>query len=86
MTNGTFAESNPYVLLMLLQNLLVVAALKYDGTSIGKIYELGGPEVFTAQELVICHYLFIFFFLSFLFNSMNNKKLVGENKEEKTVE
>ncbi|KAH7577726.1 hypothetical protein JRO89_XS01G0291100 [Xanthoceras sorbifolium] len=29
----------------------VVAALKDDGTSMGKIYELGGPEVFTVHEL-----------------------------------
>ncbi|KAK6940598.1 NAD-dependent epimerase/dehydratase [Dillenia turbinata] len=29
----------------------IVAALKDDGTSIGKIYELGGPEVFTVYEL-----------------------------------
>ncbi|KAF7804592.1 NADH dehydrogenase [ubiquinone] 1 alpha subcomplex subunit 9, mitochondrial-like [Senna tora] len=29
----------------------LVAALKDDGTSMGKIYELGGPEVFTVQEL-----------------------------------
>ncbi|CAI0385911.1 unnamed protein product [Linum tenue] len=31
----------------------VVAALKDDGTSMGKIYELGGPEIFTMHELVI---------------------------------
>ncbi|XP_068659850.1 NADH dehydrogenase [ubiquinone] 1 alpha subcomplex subunit 9, mitochondrial isoform X1 [Aristolochia californica] len=29
----------------------VVASLKDDGTSKGKIYELGGPEVFTIHEL-----------------------------------
>ncbi|EXB46030.1 hypothetical protein L484_015891 [Morus notabilis] len=29
----------------------IVAALKDDGTSMGKIYELGGPEVFTVHEL-----------------------------------
>ncbi|CAI0386234.1 unnamed protein product [Linum tenue] len=29
----------------------VVAALKDDGTSMGKIYELGGPEIFTMHEL-----------------------------------
>ena len=31
----------------------IVAALKDDGTSMGKVYELGGPEVFTVHELVI---------------------------------
>uniref|UniRef100_A0A1D1XI11 NADH dehydrogenase [ubiquinone] 1 alpha subcomplex subunit 9, mitochondrial n=1 Tax=Anthurium amnicola TaxID=1678845 RepID=A0A1D1XI11_9ARAE len=29
----------------------IVAALKDDGTSMGKVYELGGPEVFTVHEL-----------------------------------
>ncbi|XP_028765531.1 NADH dehydrogenase [ubiquinone] 1 alpha subcomplex subunit 9, mitochondrial-like [Neltuma alba] len=29
----------------------VIAALKDDGTSMGKIYELGGPEIFTVHEL-----------------------------------
>ncbi|KAG6724510.1 hypothetical protein I3842_03G261200 [Carya illinoinensis] len=29
----------------------IVAALKDDGTSMGKIYELGGPEVLTTHEL-----------------------------------
>lgn len=33
----------------------IVAALKDDGASMGKIYELGGPEVFTVHELVISH-------------------------------
>lgn len=30
----------------------IVAALKDDGTSMGKAYELGGPEIFTVHELV----------------------------------
>lgn len=30
----------------------IVSALKDDGTSTGKVYELGGPEVFTIHELV----------------------------------
>lgn len=30
----------------------IVSALKDDGTSMGKVYELGGPEVFTVHELV----------------------------------
>lgn len=30
----------------------IVSALKDDGTSMGKIYELGEPEVFTTHELV----------------------------------
>ena len=30
----------------------IIASLKDDGTSMGKIYELGGPEVFTIHELV----------------------------------
>ncbi|KAE7997898.1 hypothetical protein FH972_002491 [Carpinus fangiana] len=29
----------------------IVAALKDDGASMGKVYELGGPEVFTVHEL-----------------------------------
>ncbi|KAF2292676.1 hypothetical protein GH714_026655 [Hevea brasiliensis] len=29
----------------------IVAALKDDGTSMGKVYELGGPEIFTMHEL-----------------------------------
>lgn len=29
----------------------LIAALKDDGTSMGKIYELGGPEIFTVHEL-----------------------------------
>lgn len=42
----------------------LVAALKDDGTSMGKIYELGGPDVFTVHELVI------FAFISLLLNDM----------------
>jgi uncharacterized protein YbjT (DUF2867 family) len=30
----------------------IVSALKDDGTSMGKVYELGGPEVFRVHELV----------------------------------
>ncbi|KAK1257164.1 hypothetical protein QJS04_geneDACA024404 [Acorus gramineus] len=29
----------------------VIAALKDDGTSMGKVYELGGPEIYTIHEL-----------------------------------
>ncbi|KAJ9697054.1 hypothetical protein PVL29_009006 [Vitis rotundifolia] len=29
----------------------IMAALKDDGTSMGKVYELGGPEIFTMHEL-----------------------------------
>lgn len=36
----------------------VIAALKDDGTSMGKVYELGGPEIFTVHELVISGPLF----------------------------
>lgn len=31
----------------------VVAALKDDGSSMGKLYELGGPDICTLHELVI---------------------------------
>ena len=31
----------------------ILAALKDDGTSMGKVYELGGPEVLTVHDLVI---------------------------------
>lgn len=30
----------------------IVAALKDDGASMGKAYELGGPEIFTTHQLV----------------------------------
>ncbi|XP_062079602.1 NADH dehydrogenase [ubiquinone] 1 alpha subcomplex subunit 9, mitochondrial [Humulus lupulus] len=29
----------------------IIAALKDDGTSMGKVYELGGPDIFTVHEL-----------------------------------
>lgn len=35
----------------------VVAALKDDGSSMGKRYELGGPEIYTLHELVIFYIL-----------------------------
>lgn len=41
----------------------IIAALKDDGTSMGKVYELGGPEVFTMHQLVIFLSFFIIFFL-----------------------
>ncbi|XP_039013828.1 NADH dehydrogenase [ubiquinone] 1 alpha subcomplex subunit 9, mitochondrial-like [Hibiscus syriacus] len=31
----------------------IVAALKDDGTSMGKVYELGGPDIYTVHELAI---------------------------------
>lgn len=40
----------------------IIAALKDDGTSMGKVYELGGPEVFTMHQLVIFLSFFIIFF------------------------
>lgn len=30
----------------------IVAALKDDGSSMGKVYELGGPDIYTIHELV----------------------------------
>lgn len=30
----------------------IIAALKDDGSSMGKTYELGGPDVFNARDLV----------------------------------
>jgi NADH dehydrogenase (ubiquinone) 1 alpha subcomplex subunit 9 len=41
----------------------LTAALKDDGTSMGKIYELGGPEVFTMHELVSSDFISICCFL-----------------------
>lgn len=32
----------------------VVSALKDDGTSMGKVYELGGPDIYTMRQLVAC--------------------------------
>jgi uncharacterized protein YbjT (DUF2867 family) len=31
----------------------IVNSLKDDGTSMGKTYELGGPDVYTVRDLVI---------------------------------
>lgn len=33
----------------------IIAALKDDGSSMGKTYELGGPEIYTIHELVCLH-------------------------------
>lgn len=30
----------------------IIAALKDDGTSMGKTYELGGPDIYSMRELV----------------------------------
>lgn len=64
----------------------LTAALKDDGNSMGKIYELGGPEVFTVHELVISD--FIPFFRCFLcFTSCQNKRyyLFGGKCKKKSV-
>lgn len=38
----------------------IVAALKDNGTSMGKVYELGGPDVYTMHELVnLCSFCFV---------------------------
>jgi len=37
----------------------IVNSLKDDGTSMGKIYELGGPEIYTLHELVIITATFV---------------------------
>ena len=39
----------------------IIAALKDDGTSMGKVYELGGPEILTVHELVTSPILLHFF-------------------------
>lgn len=31
----------------------IVNSLKDDGTSMGKTYELGGPDIYTVHDLVI---------------------------------
>lgn len=36
----------------------IVNSLKDDGTSMGKTYELGGPEIYTVHELVIFNQTF----------------------------
>jgi len=38
----------------------LTTALKDDGTSMGKIYELGGPEIFTVHQLVIFDFILSF--------------------------
>ena len=43
----------------------IVASLKDDGSSTGKVYELGGPEIFTIHELVTA-LLFHFLLEAFL--------------------
>lgn len=50
----------------------IVTALQDDGSSMGKLYELGGPDVYTIRELVtlnsIVSLIFcIVFFFCFLF-------------------
>jgi hypothetical protein len=35
----------------------IMASLKDDGASMGKIYELGGPQIMTVHELVCFHSL-----------------------------
>ena len=32
----------------------IVAAVKDDGTSMGKTYDLGGPDIFSVNDLVCC--------------------------------
>lgn len=51
----------------------VVAALKDDGSSMGKLYELGGPDVYTLRQLVILSFLLFPFFYwnNFFFRPMN---------------
>lgn len=46
----------------------VVAALKDDGTSMGKLYELGGPDVYTLRQLVILSFLLFPFFVGITFS------------------
>lgn len=47
----------------------IVAALKDDGSSMGKVYELGGPEIFTMHELVsLFSMISLFFFLHLVFH------------------
>lgn len=48
----------------------LISALKDDGTSMGKIYELGGPEVFRVHELVI----FVIISLSLINFSLSQKE------------
>lgn len=46
----------------------IIAALKDDGTSMGKVYELGGPDVFSVHQLVI--FFFCLFVLTKLLQSV----------------
>lgn len=45
----------------------VVAALKDDGSSMGKLYELGGPDVYTLRQLVILSFLLFSCFVGITF-------------------
>lgn len=38
-----------------------MASLKDDGSSMGKVYELGGPEVYTLHQLVSILHKFLIF-------------------------
>lgn len=46
----------------------VVAALKDDGSSMGKLYELGGPDVYTLRQLVILSFLLFSCFVGITFS------------------
>lgn len=46
----------------------IVAALKDDGTSMGKVYELGGPEIYTMHQLVTSLLIFFSIFILSLFS------------------
>lgn len=45
----------------------IISALKDDGTSMGKVYELGGPEIFTVHQLVMFSAIVSFLLFSILF-------------------
>lgn len=55
----------------------LTTALKDDGTSMGKTYELGGPEIFTIHELVITDFI-----LAFVHILSTRSLLLGKNFEE----
>lgn len=59
----------------------VVAALQDDGSSMGKLYELGGPDVYTLRQLVILNSIVSIVLPQFIFHVQvhffNHKVLIS---------
>lgn len=49
----------------------LTTVLKDDGTSMGKTYELGGPEIFTVHDLVTCYSSSLFVVILYFIFGLN---------------